>query len=98
MHLTPRARAAFLLIDGLALAGTIVFSVLSALERETMGYVVGQIVSAGSLLVSVVVQHWLRDRRAAPDDEPLHANPPHADALHTNSSHAASPHDDSPDV
>lgn len=60
----------FLLVDGLALLGTIAFSVLSALHRETVGYVVGQIVSAGSLLGSVLFQHWLAQRRAAADDEP----------------------------
>jgi len=54
----------WLVIDALALLGVVVFSVLSALEPGEPGYVIGQIVSAGLILVSVIL--WRRSRRQPP--------------------------------
>jgi hypothetical protein len=59
-----RGRVIWLVIDALALLGVVVFSVLSALEPDEPGYVIGQIVSAGLILVSVIL--WRRSRRPPP--------------------------------
>jgi hypothetical protein len=48
-------RLALWVIDGLGLIGVIAFSVLAALEPDTSGYVVGQIVSAVFVLGSVLL-------------------------------------------
>lgn len=51
------ARGWYLLVDGIALLGTIGFSVLAALNRDTDGYIIGQIVSALVLLTSITLQY-----------------------------------------
>ncbi len=47
-------RLVLLVIDGLALLGLIVFSVLGALNPDRSGYVVAQIVCAVIVLVTVL--------------------------------------------
>jgi len=58
--MTTRRRTLLLLIDGLALLGVLIFSVLAALEPEVKGYVIGQIISAGIVLGSVLLLRHLR--------------------------------------
>ena len=50
-------RTALLIADGLALIGVLAFTVLAALYPEEPGYLVGQIISALVILLSVI---WLR--------------------------------------
>ena len=51
--MTSRLRTILLILDGLALVGVVVFSVLAALEPDVDAYVIGQIVSALIVLATV---------------------------------------------
>ena len=51
----PWVRTLLLVIDGLSLVGVIAFSVLAALNRDNSAYVVGQIVCAVLILISVLL-------------------------------------------
>jgi len=51
--MTSRLRTLLLILDGLALVGVVVFSVLAALEPDVDAYVIGQIVSALIVLATV---------------------------------------------
>ncbi|MBN1200602.1 MAG: hypothetical protein JXJ20_01980 [Anaerolineae bacterium] len=53
-------RTILLVIDGLALVGVIVFSVLGALSPDKQGYVIGQIVCAVIILGSVLLLRRMR--------------------------------------
>ncbi|MGQ9849338.1 MAG: hypothetical protein ACUVSU_04735 [Aggregatilineaceae bacterium] len=57
MKLSPAMRTLLLIVDGIALVGVIVFSVLAALERNKSSYVIGQIVCAVIILVSALLLH-----------------------------------------
>lgn len=48
-------RTILFVIDGLALVGLIVFSVLGSLELGNRGYIIGQIVCAVVVLICVVL-------------------------------------------
>ncbi len=63
MKLSPRMHTLLLVVDGLALAGVVAFSVLAALEREQSAYVIGQIVCALVILGSTLLLH--RSERAS---------------------------------
>jgi hypothetical protein len=54
-----RLRGVLLLVDGLALVGIVLFSVLAALNRDERIWVVGQIVCAVIVLVSVLLLRWM---------------------------------------
>jgi len=51
--MTSRLRTILLILDGLALVGVVVFSVVAALEPDVDAYVIGQIVSALIVLATV---------------------------------------------
>lgn len=51
--MTSRLRTLLLILDGLALVGVVVFSVLAALEPDVDAYVIGQIASALIVLATV---------------------------------------------
>ncbi len=57
MKLSPQMRNALLALDALALSGVVVFSVLSALERDESVYVIGQIICVVIVLGSVLLLH-----------------------------------------
>ena len=58
--MTSRLRTLLLILDGLALVGVVVFSVLAALEPDVDAYVIGQIASALVVLVTVFLLRRLR--------------------------------------
>lgn len=60
--MSARLRVLLLIVDGLALAGLVVFSVLAALKPDVDAYVVAQIASAVIVLVSVILLRHLRQR------------------------------------
>lgn len=62
--MTPNARTFLLIVDGLALLGVVVFSVLAAVEPDTSAYVIGQIVCALLILGSVLLLRRTRDNSA----------------------------------
>lgn len=62
MNRTRTVRAVLWMIDGLGLAGLVVFSVLAALESDQSTYVVGQIVSVGLVLGSVLLLRLTNQR------------------------------------
>ncbi|MCZ7541654.1 MAG: hypothetical protein M5U29_17420 [Anaerolineae bacterium] len=62
MKLSPGMRTLLLVVDGVALAGVVAFSVLAALEREQSAYVIGQITCALLILGSTLLLH--RSERA----------------------------------
>jgi len=64
--MTGKARTVFLLVDGAALVGVVVFSVLGAIYPDQQGYVVGQIVCAVLILISVVMLRRGKTHRPPP--------------------------------
>jgi hypothetical protein len=59
--MTNRWRNILLVVDGLALVGAIAFSVLAALNPETTGYIIAQIVCAALILGSVALLRRARN-------------------------------------
>ena len=55
MNRMATTRLVLLVIDGLALIGIVVFSVLGARNPDTSGYVIGQIACAAIVLVTVLL-------------------------------------------
>lgn len=60
--MTSRLRTLLLILDGLALVGVVVFSVLAALEPDVDAYVIGQIASALIVLATVFLLRRTRRR------------------------------------
>lgn len=52
-----------LIVDGIALVGLVIFSVLAAVERETSAYLVGQIVCVAVVMASVLLLRQVERRQ-----------------------------------
>lgn len=65
--MSPQLRTIVLVIDVIALLGVVGFSVGAAVERENTAYLVGQMVCAALVLVSVVILRRLPPRKPSAD-------------------------------